>query len=83
VFDLVGGLLAALLLKRQAEVPVISAVFVPSWIAAVIAYASSSFGAGLVLVVLVAAPLGFFVVRDGLSGPVAVGVGLSGLLSEY
>lgn len=83
VLGLVGGLLAALLLKRQAQVPVISTVFVPSWIAAVIAYASSSFGAGLVLVVLVAALLGFFIVRGGLSRPVAVGIGLSGLLGAF
>jgi membrane associated rhomboid family serine protease len=83
VFGLVGGLLAALLLKRQTEVPVISAVFVPSWIAAVIAYELSSLGVGVALVVLVAAPLGFFVVRDGLSRPVAVGVGLAGLLGAF
>jgi rhomboid protease GluP len=83
VFGLVGGLLVALLLKHQAQVPMISAVFVPCWIAAVIAYASGSLGAGLALVVLAAGPLGFFVGRAGLSRLVAVGIGLACVVGAF
>jgi membrane associated rhomboid family serine protease len=83
VLGLVGGLLAVLLLKPQVEVSVISAVVIPSWIAAMIAYALSSLVAGLALVGLLAAPLGFFVVRNGLSRPVAVSIGLAGLLGGF
>jgi hypothetical protein len=75
-----GWLLAALLLGREAKVSAIGAVFVPYWVAALVAYASDSLVVGAGLCALVA-PLGFFVARNGLSRPLAVCVGSAGLLA--
>jgi hypothetical protein len=79
VCGLAGGLLAALLLGREAKVSAIGAVFVPYWVAALVAYASDSLVVGVGLCALVA-PLGFLVARNGLARPLAVCVGSAGLL---
>ena len=80
VCGLAGGLLAALLLGREARAPAIGAVFVPFWVAAIVAYASGSPVVGVGLCALVAPLLGFLVARNGLSRPVAAWVGSAGLL---
>ncbi len=46
VCGLAGGLLAALLLWREAKVSAIGAVFAPYWVAALVAYASDSLVVG-------------------------------------
>jgi hypothetical protein len=52
---------------------------VPYWVAALVGYASESIVVGVGLCVLVA-PLGFLVLRNGLSRPLAVFVGSAGVL---
>ena len=79
VCRLAGGLLAALLLGREAKVSAIGAVFVQYWVASLVAYASESLVVGVGLCALVA-PLGFLVARNGLSRPLAVCVDSAGLL---
>jgi len=79
VCGLAGGLLAALLLGREAKVSAIGAVFVPYWVAALVAYASDSLVVGVGLCALVA-PLGFLIARNGLSRPLAVCLGSAELL---
>ena len=79
VCGLAGGLLAALLVGREAKVSAIGAVFVPYWVGALVGYASESLVVGVGLCALVA-PLGFLVARNGLSRPLAVCVGSAGLL---